>query len=103
MGNIRPTLMITWRKLLARPRRVRAGKQGEKDGEDEDAHQEHHQDEGGAAAGVRRGMAPGVVHCQWLPRLKGADGLVLGAVILEDPADIREKGDAPDIEDRKVP
>jgi hypothetical protein len=90
--------MITWRKLLARPGRVRGGNRGKKTVKISHAHQQHHQDKGSAAAGVGGGMAPGIGHRQFFPGLKGADGLVLGAVVLEDPADIREKRDAPDIE-----
>jgi hypothetical protein len=38
-----------------------------------------------------------VFHVQGFPGLVGADGLVLGAVVLEDPPDLLKKGDAPDI------
>ena len=83
-------------EIVAQAAVGQGGNRGKNTGEDQDAHQEHHQNEGGAAPGVSRGVGLGLGHGQFFPGLKGTDGLVFGAVVLENPANIR-KNEMPQI------
>ena len=61
--------------------------------EDDQADHQHHDQEAGAAAGVEQAGALDVGDLQGPAGLEGVDGLVLGAVVLEHPAHIRQERD----------